>query len=321
MVESERVGNRRCAVTSRWCARWCACAGAQGGTRQCGGRASRWGTYVGQDDEHASMEAIGKYFLDRQQQGLNDNLTLAQTMEQGNLFQEEEQQQDEGEEHEEKEMPLNHEQQMALAIMTTSGHFLTSSSPQLRAKMLHLLSQGCCILASHPNKLNPLIHSMWTSIVYRFRDTHNYVVYAAAQLLETLSQISTDFLSSRFEKDLWPHMQHLLQQGESAAKSDSSTTGYSIYSVYNRTQLCLLRTLIQVAYHVPLPQPLIKAILQASQFCCSSLVYQQLNEACHALFDALETQQPDTVWLYRLTSPPLPTSSMLEPIKWPLIKS
>ncbi|KAI8365490.1 hypothetical protein EDC96DRAFT_443597, partial [Choanephora cucurbitarum] len=37
------------------------------------------------DGEHASMEAIGKYFLDRQQQGLNDNLTLAQTMEQGNL--------------------------------------------------------------------------------------------------------------------------------------------------------------------------------------------------------------------------------------------
>ncbi|KAI8353219.1 hypothetical protein BD560DRAFT_427051 [Blakeslea trispora] len=246
------------------------------------------------EDEHTSMEAIGQYFLDRQKQGLHDNLTLAQTMEQGHLPIAEDNPQEDSEQVESKEIPLNHEQKMTLNIMTTSSHFLTSSLPQLRAQVLGLLSQGCRILAEHPNRLNPLIHSMWSSIVYRFRDTHNYVVYAAAQLLETLSQVSTDFLSSRFIKDVWPQLQHVLQQSVAAAKSES--TGYSVYSVYHRTQICLLSTLTQVGYHVPLPQPLIKSILEATQFYYhSELVHPQLNQACHTLFDALETQQPDTL--------------------------
>ncbi|KAL9549398.1 hypothetical protein MBANPS3_005220 [Mucor bainieri] len=260
----------------------------------------------GVDAEFRSMEEIGKYFLDRQKQGLDKDLTLDQIMEQGNLPMDLPAANDDNDDAEDptvhdndKQVPLTHEQQMARDIMDKASHFLTVSSPKLRSQILSLLTAGVHVLADHPGDLNTLVYAMWPSIANRFSDTENYVVLHAARLVEAISQVSTDFLSRHFTQDLWPRFKSLLQRGVSAAQSDPASTGYSVYSLYHRTQLCLLHTLTQVAHCVPVKQDLVKDILQTTRYYYKNdQVSQQLDEACQGLFEGLATQQADTVWLY-----------------------
>ncbi|KAK4518886.1 AP-1 adaptor complex mu subunit Apm1 [Mucor velutinosus] len=253
------------------------------------------------DEEFRSMEDIGKYFLDRQKKGLHDDLTLDQIMEQGNLPMDLPAKEDEDVEAptDDQPIPLTHEQQMAKDIMDKASHFLTVSSPKLRSQILSLLASGVSILSDHPGELNKLVYSMWPSIANRFNDPENYVVLHAARLVEKISQVSTDFLSRNFTVDLWPRFKSLLQKGVSAAQSDPASTGYSVYSLYHRTQLCLLHTLAKVAYYVPVKQDLVKDILQTTRYYYrNDQVNQQLDEACQGLFKGLATQQADTVWLF-----------------------
>ncbi|CAO3617656.1 unnamed protein product [Mucor fragilis] len=250
------------------------------------------------DEEFRSMEDIGKYFLQRQDKGLHDNLTLDQIMEQGNLPVDLPAEQDDPTD--DKPVPLTHEQQMAKDIMNKASHFLTVSSPKLRSHILSLLTSGVNVLSNHPGELNKLVYAMWPSIANRFSDPENYVVLQAARLVEHIAQVSTDFLSRNFTVDLWPRFKSLLQKGVSAAQSDPASTGYSVYSLYHRTQLCLLHTLTQVAYFVSVKQDLVKEILQSTRYYYKNgEVDQQLGKACQGLFEGLATQQADTVWLYQ----------------------
>ncbi|GAN06567.1 hypothetical protein MAM1_0128c06053 [Mucor ambiguus] len=257
------------------------------------------------DEEFRSMEDIGKYFLDRQKKGLHDDLTLDQIMEQGNLpmdlpAKEKDDDDDVEDPTDSKPIPLTHEQQMTKDIMNKASYLLTVASPKLRSQILSLLTSGVSILSDHPGELNKLVYSMWPSIANRFNDPENYVVLHAARLVEKISQVSTDFLSRNFTVDLWPRFKSLLQKGVAAAQSDPVSTGYSVYSLYHRTQLCLLHTLAKVAYYVPVKQDLVKDILQTTRYYYKNdLVNQQLEEACQALFEGLATQQADTVWLYK----------------------
>lgn len=257
-------------------------------------------------EEYKSMEEIGKYFLDRQAKGEHDDLTLQQVMEQGNLPMDLPKEDDENGDQglpngEEDKIPLNKEEIMAKEIMEKASHFLTASSPQLRSQMLILLTSGVTTLAKHPQELNQLIFGMWDIIVNRFKDPQNYVVLQAATLVERLSEVSTDYLSRKFDKDLWPLFKTLLRKGTTAAISNT-LSDYSIYSFYHRTQMCLLNTLTRIALYVPISQPMIKEILEETKYYYhNDQVQEQLTDSCKKLFKALSTQQPDTVSLYEIS--------------------
>ncbi|KAI8970218.1 hypothetical protein BDF20DRAFT_889951 [Mycotypha africana] len=257
-----------------------------------------------------SMEEIGKYFLEKQQKGLHDNLTLEQSLKDQNIpIDMPEDMEEEGtskpvlkENAKNDSRPLSHEQEMAKKIMMNASHFLTASSPQLRSQILVLLTAGVTILSDNTQNLNPFVHQLWSIIVNRFDDPQNYVVMNAALLVEKISELSTDFLSEKFTKDLWPKFQKVLRKGVSTAMTDTNSTGYSIYSLYHKTQFSVIKTLTKIAYNVPLKHGLVKEILEATKFFFDEAnhnrVHVQLKEACQHLLHALSMQQPDTVWLY-----------------------
>ncbi|RCI04671.1 hypothetical protein CU098_012915, partial [Rhizopus stolonifer] len=199
---------------------------------------------------HKSMEDIGKYFLDRQEKGLNEDLTLEQAIREG--------------------------------------------SPSF-------------------SKIN------------RFSDKENYVVYQAARLIETISAVSTDFLSKKFVQDVWPRFKTLLRKGVDISLSNSESNSYSTYSNYHRTQLCVLNSLKNILKYVPITQPLTKEVLEETKFYYSyDKIHPQLRETCFEIFESLCIQQPDTVWLYQLVlniefqdKLKTPTSSLLEPFVIP----
>lgn len=254
------------------------------------------------DKEHASMEEIGKYFLQRQAAGKHDDMTLEQSiLDQGDLPMDLPADTDKAEQEveETKPIPLTKEELMVKEIMDRSSHFLTASSPQLRSQMLILLTSGVSILSNHPTELNQLIHSIWIPILNRLKDPQNYVVLHAAHLIERLSSVSTDFLSRKFIDDLWPQFKLLLRKATVAAKNNT-LSDYSIYSLYHRTLLCLFKTLTQIIYHVPINQPMVKEMLEEIKYYYKNdQVHAKLSSACQQLFNALSTQQPDTVWFYQ----------------------
>jgi hypothetical protein len=268
------------------------------------------------NEEYKSMEDIGKYFLNRQQQGLHEDLTLDKTMEQGNIPMDLPKDDDEEKQDKDK-IPLSHEQELITSIMEKASHFLTSSSPQLRSQTLLLLTSGVSILSDHPQQLNQLIYSMWPFILYRFSDPQNYIVLHTAALIEKVSQVSTDFLSGKFEKDLWPQFKKLIRRGVVA----SASSNYSVYSFYHRTQLCLLRTLGRITRYVPIEQATVKSVLEEVKFYYGNeQENEQLRQACADLYKALATQQPDTVWFYKTIAkrtPLIPPSDLLDTFQVP----
>ncbi|KAI8073558.1 hypothetical protein BDF21DRAFT_423777 [Thamnidium elegans] len=256
----------------------------------------------GVDKEYASMEEIGKYFLQRQAAGKHDEMTIEQSiLDQSDLPIDLPTDTNKAEK-ESEPIPLTKEELMVKEIMDRSSHFLTASSPQLRSQMLILLTSGVSILSNHPAELNQLIHSIWIPILNRLKDSQNYVVLHAAHLIERLSSVSTDFLSRKFIDDLWPQFKLLLRKATVAAKNNT-LSDYSIYSLYHRTLLCLFKTLTQIIYHVPINQPMVKEILEEIKYYYKNdRVHVQLSNVCQQLFDALSTQQPDTVWFYQTCS-------------------
>ncbi|KAI9248476.1 armadillo-type protein, partial [Helicostylum pulchrum] len=272
----------------------------------------------GVDKEYASMEEIGKYFLQRQAAGKHDEMTLEQSiLDQSDLPMDLPTDTDKAEEEvESKTIPLTKEELMVKEIMDRSSHFLTASSPQLRSQMLILLTSGVSILSNHPTELNQLIHSIWIPILNRLKDPQNYVVLHAAHLIEKLSSVSTDFLSRKFIDDLWPQFKLLLRKSTVAAKNNT-LSDYSVYSLYHRTLVCLFKTLTQIIYHVPINQPMVKEMLEEIKYYYKNdQVHVQLSSACQQLFNALSTQQPDTVWFYQTcfdTCKLVGPSSLLDP--------
>ncbi|KAG1472098.1 hypothetical protein G6F56_001743 [Rhizopus delemar] len=280
---------------------------------------------------HKSMEDIGKYFLDRQEKGLNEDLTLEQAIREGSPSfsksgeEESEDEQEATNKKEEEEKPLTYEQTMVKHIMEKASNFLTASSPQLRSQILQLLGSGVSVLSSQVSTLNILVHDSWVFIVNRFSDKENYVVYQAARLIETISAVSTDFLSKKFVQDVWPRFKTLLRKGVDISLSNSESNSYSTYSNYHRTQLCVLNSLKNILKYVPITQPLTKEVLEETKFYYSyDKIHPQLRETCFEIFESLCIQQPDTVWLYQLVlniefqdKLKTPTSSLLEPFVIP----
>lgn len=249
------------------------------------------------DDAHRTMEEIGKYFLDRQKQETEEEITLKQAIKEGEGYKHEKKEQED----EKEEVPLTYQQAMVVDIMKKCSHFLTAPSAQLRSQILQLLSSGVSVLTNQPKTLNMQSHEIWPYVMNRFGDKENYVVYHAAIFIEKISAVSTDFLSRKFAESIWPQFKALLRKGSDVSVANAASKNYSIYSTYHRTQSCVLRSLANILKYVPVKQPLAKEILEETKFYYSySNIHSQLKGYCMALFDSLSRQQPDSVWLYQL---------------------
>jgi hypothetical protein len=254
------------------------------------------------DSGNETIENIGKFFLDRQEQGKHDNLTLANAVIDSGINMDESSQEETTEEAageeaagEEAEVPRTYEQKMAKTIMEKTSHFLTAPSEQLRSRTLSLLASGIKVLQLRPNDVNQLVHEIWPSIVNRLDDTQNYVVFNAAMLIEKISQVSTDYLSTKFINDIWPRYKKVLRRATTLNISD--TVNYSVYSLYHKTQSCVLKTLTQIAVNVPIQRTVLMEILHETKYFLNSQAHEQLQSSCRQLFKVLASQQPDIVWL------------------------
>ncbi|KAI8369462.1 armadillo-type protein [Radiomyces spectabilis] len=251
-------------------------------------------SFKGEDDEGlASMEEIGQYFLDQQKRQEPPAAEELQDMEQDS---------DRGtaptkkktKTEDEENKPLSQSEQMVLQIMEKAAHFLTAPSPQLRSQMLQVFSGGVTVLANRLDKLNPLLHTKWPLIVNRLDDPQTFVGFHAASLIQTMTEVSGDFLSGRIMDDIWPRFKTVLQQ---ASTNHPNTVNYSVYSYLHRLQRSILLTLTHVAATVDLRGDVVRDMLEHTKYFLQANMHSNLQEAAVTLFTTMGKKYPDNVWI------------------------
>ncbi|KAI8978917.1 hypothetical protein BDB01DRAFT_798555 [Pilobolus umbonatus] len=267
-------------------------------------------------EEHRSMEEIGKYFLEQQQKGKHENLSLEDAMCLENE-RENKPAQDKMNEEDKQKMPLSNDENMTKSIMEKISHLLTAPSPQLKVQILKILTMGSSILSSHDTELNVLIHDTWPYIVNRLDDQENYIIFHTALLINRIAEVSKDFISDKFSIDIWPRFKALLER---SSGRDPNMINYSTYSISHKTQHCILQLLTHVITFVPVKRSLVVDILNSTRQYYNSSTQPELQNTCRLLYNTLSKQEPDIVWLYTISLnnnlPHLmnPPSDLLNPV-------
>jgi hypothetical protein len=86
-----------------------------------------------------------------------------------------------------------------LKISDLTQHYLTSSSPSLRASLLSLLYTTIPALARHENSFLPLINTLWPVLLPRIEDPEAYVVANALDIVALMCTHAGNFMKGRIE--------------------------------------------------------------------------------------------------------------------------
>jgi hypothetical protein len=109
-----------------------------------------------------------------------------------------------------KPKELSLEEALVVSILEKLKYYLSGNNPLLRACVLRSTAKAVPLLAHLPDKLNPLIHSIWPSIIYRLDDPQHYVVLDALNLIDALLNAGKSFLTRRAVDSLVPKFETLI---------------------------------------------------------------------------------------------------------------
>jgi hypothetical protein len=84
---------------------------------------------------------------------------------------------------------------MLTSIARLSQHYLTSSSPVLRSKLLNLITTSSSALYTDEDAFLPLVNDIWPVVIARLYDSEPFVQISACQTISKLCECAGDFLS------------------------------------------------------------------------------------------------------------------------------
>lgn len=176
---------------------------------------------------------------------------------------------------------------MLQSITRLSQHYLTSSSPHLRTKLLHLITTSCAslALANDPSFL-PLINDIWPVVITRLHDSETFVQIAAAETLSTLCFSAGDFLSTRIQSE-WVSLRRFAHTAKSNAAREKGGRGKhsQAYKVWE----AVIKLLTSVVGNVRVEEGMFDDALEV-------LGYQVLRDD-KGVREVMEGVNADAVWL------------------------
>ncbi|GAA6010471.1 hypothetical protein JCM11491_006954 [Sporobolomyces phaffii] len=200
-------------------------------------------------------------------------------------------------------LPPTRPQVVTTQILSKSLYFLSHPSPFLRGRVLSLLASAVPLLAQPgPDSSNrsadllPVIHRAWPFILNRFSDADLTVVVEAARLVEALASHVGDFMSRRILDDVWPRFRTLLERQE-LEDSTSALGGSTRYSNSHRLYRSILKTLLDVARHVPLKEDVVWDQALVLRRFLPTAVDRELRDSALELYRTLAKFNRDSVWL------------------------
>lgn len=101
----------------------------------------------------------------------------------------------------EEKPPNSPTYQLLLRIASLTQHYLTSPTPKLRRSLLELLTTASSILAGDEDAFLPLVNAVWPVVISRLYDPDAFITVEACYALSGLCEAAGDFLSSRFKTE------------------------------------------------------------------------------------------------------------------------
>ena len=195
--------------------------------------------------------------------------------------------QDEGNTEVEKPPPTSTYKMLA-SIARLGQHYLTSSSPLLRSKLLGLVSTSCAALCHNEDQFLPLINDIWPVVVSRLYDPEPFVVVSAAAAVGEICKGGGDFLGTRIQSE-WGALVKMARGANRKMEAEmKGSGGRGIYSQASRVWEAVVSLLTCVVGYVRIGDEMFDDVLELLGY----LVVERRD-----LREVLEMVNADAVWL------------------------
>nr|XP_010959048.1 TELO2-interacting protein 1 homolog [Camelus bactrianus]XP_045376908.1 TELO2-interacting protein 1 homolog [Camelus bactrianus] len=191
------------------------------------------------------------------------------------------------------EPPLPVQIQIAVDVMERCIHLMSDKNLKIRLKVLDVLDLCVVVLQSHKNRLLPLAHRAWPSLVHRLTNDDPLAVLRAFKVLGTLGGKCGDFLRSRFCKDVLPKL-----AGSLVSQAPVSARAGPVYShtLAFKLQLAVLQGLGPLCERLDLGEGDLNKVADACLIYLSAKQPVKLQEAARSVFLHLMKVDPDGTW-------------------------
>jgi hypothetical protein len=108
---------------------------------------------------------------------------------------------------------------MVQSIARLSQHYLTSSSPHLRLRLLNLLSTASNALQENEDAFLPLVNDIWPVLIKRLYDSEPYVVIGACSAISAICRSAGNFMATRIQTERHDLLK-LIRQFKAKAEAD-----------------------------------------------------------------------------------------------------
>ncbi|KAG1885506.1 armadillo-type protein [Suillus subluteus] len=193
-------------------------------------------------------------------------------------------------------------QALTKQMVSRSIYFLTHASPDIRARILNLLSSATPVLPE--SALLPPIHLAWPFILNRLNDAEPFVVSAAAGLVESLVTHVGSFMGRRVWDDIWPRFGNILKKLDASDDQNAlARRGYgavgteSAYTHSHRLYRSILRTMTAAVAGVHMQNASGWQVILAFRRFLHKQAHEELQACARELYVALGRGNEDAVWL------------------------
>lgn len=178
-------------------------------------------------------------------------------------------------------------------ITHLSQHYLTSSSPLLRSKLLNLITTSSLSLYRNENTFLPLVNDVWPVLIARIYDTEPFVKIAALKAISTLCICAGDFLAGRISNE-FPSLLSLARTTKAEVEKEKERAkkgkgGRGIYSQNSQVWEAVVALLLAIVDYVRIEDEKFDDVL----FILGSLVWER-----EEVREVLERVNRDAVWLH-----------------------
>lgn len=177
---------------------------------------------------------------------------------------------------------------MLINIARLSQHYLTSSSPVLRSKLLSLIRTSSLALYQDEDSFLPLINDVWPVLTPRLYDTEAYVQISACEAVATICECAGDFLGTRI-RDEFGALITMVRKTRVAMENDKkSGAGRGVYAQSSKRWEAVVGLLVAIVGHVEIEDDMFDEVVDV----LGILVWERED-----VRTVLELVNGDAIWL------------------------
>lgn len=177
---------------------------------------------------------------------------------------------------------------MLTNIARLSQHYLTSSSPILRSKLLSLIRTSSLALYQDEDSFLPLINDIWPVLTPRLYDSETYVQIFACEAVATICECAGDFLSTRI-RDEFGALMTMARKARAAMVNDKkSGAGRGVYAQSSKGWDAVVKLFVAIVGCVRIEDDMFDEVVDV----LGILVWERED-----VKTALEVVNRDAVWL------------------------